>query len=174
MTITRRPLLKDAVDPYRWSGTEPAVLHAGEEAREQPFTLGVASGDAWTKGFVLWTRLAPRPLEPGVGLARAIYPVGWEVSSDEAFMDIVRSGTAEAHPDLGYTIHVELDGLPSGRRYWYRFMHGGFISSTGTVRTSVLLNLPRLRQAVLVRVSSSKSPVRTPAKTPGPSDRNCR
>jgi len=147
MRITRRPLLKDPEDSCRWSGSEPAVLHADEEAREQPFTLGVASGDAWTKGFVLWTRLAPRPLEPGVGLARAIYPVGWEVASDEAFTDIVRSGTAEAHPDQGYAIHVELEGLSSGRRYWYRFMHGEFISTPGTVRTSVMLNVYRLRPA---------------------------
>ena len=27
-----------------------------------PFTLGVASGDPWPDGFVLWTRLAPEPL----------------------------------------------------------------------------------------------------------------
>ena len=147
MTVTRRPSLKRAAYSPPWRGPEPAVLHADEEAREQPFTLGVASGDAWARGFVLWTRLAPRPLEPGVGLARAIYPVGWEVARDEAFTDIVRSGTAEAHPEQGYAIHVELEGLSSGRRYWYRFMHGEFISSTGTVRTSVRLNVYRLRPA---------------------------
>src|SRR5437763_17035113 len=32
-----------------------------------PFTLGVASGDPTGTGVVLWTRLAPRPLEPGGG-----------------------------------------------------------------------------------------------------------
>ena len=37
-----------------------------------PFSLGVASGDPTSTGVVLWTRLAPRPLEPGGGLrARA-------------------------------------------------------------------------------------------------------
>src|SRR5258708_4870588 len=30
-----------------------------------PFTLGVASGDPWPDGVVLWTRLAPQPLQGG-------------------------------------------------------------------------------------------------------------
>ena len=30
-----------------------------------PFALGVASGDPTHAGFVLWTRLAPKPLEGG-------------------------------------------------------------------------------------------------------------
>ena len=30
-----------------------------------PFTLGVASGDPWPDGFVLWTRLAVEPLAGG-------------------------------------------------------------------------------------------------------------
>uniref|UniRef100_UPI0031F332D2 PhoD-like phosphatase N-terminal domain-containing protein n=1 Tax=Xanthomonas phaseoli TaxID=1985254 RepID=UPI0031F332D2 len=29
-----------------------------------PFTLGVAAGDPLADGFVIWTRLAPRPLDP--------------------------------------------------------------------------------------------------------------
>ena len=33
-----------------------------------PFTLGVASGDPDSTGFVLWTRLAPKPLESGGGM----------------------------------------------------------------------------------------------------------
>jgi phosphodiesterase/alkaline phosphatase D-like protein len=31
---------------------------------DDPFTLGVASGDPTPTEVVLWTRLAPRPLEP--------------------------------------------------------------------------------------------------------------
>ncbi len=30
---------------------------------DYPFQLGVASGDPLPDGFVIWTRLAPRPLE---------------------------------------------------------------------------------------------------------------
>ena len=32
---------------------------------DYPFTLGVASGDPTPDGVVLWTRLAPRPLDGG-------------------------------------------------------------------------------------------------------------
>src|SRR5688572_2458418 len=32
---------------------------------DYPFQLGVASGDPASDGFVLWTRLAPKPLEGG-------------------------------------------------------------------------------------------------------------
>src|ERR1044072_4581351 len=35
---------------------------------EDPFTLGVASGDPLPDAVVLWTRLAPRAFEPGNGL----------------------------------------------------------------------------------------------------------
>ena len=30
-----------------------------------PFQLGVASGDPSADGFVIWTRLAPEPFDPG-------------------------------------------------------------------------------------------------------------
>lgn len=44
--------------------------------RNYPFTMGVASGDPLPDGVVLWTRLAPDPLNgggmPGQPVARAI------------------------------------------------------------------------------------------------------
>ena len=33
-----------------------------------PFTLGVASGDPAPDGFVIWTKIAPKPLERGAGM----------------------------------------------------------------------------------------------------------
>ena len=46
-----------------------------------PFTLGVASGDPWPDGVVLWTRLAPDPLNGG-GMPKAKVEVGWEIQLD--------------------------------------------------------------------------------------------
>ncbi|MFY8113621.1 MAG: PhoD-like phosphatase N-terminal domain-containing protein, partial [Rhabdaerophilum sp.] len=46
----------------------PAIRAApagSPQVRGDPFTLGVASGDPDRTGFVIWTRLAPKPLEPG-------------------------------------------------------------------------------------------------------------
>jgi len=68
-----------------------------------PFTLGVASGDPEPNGVVLWTRLAPRPLEPFGGMPAEAVLVRWEVAADEAFTDIVRSGATPAVPQLGQT-----------------------------------------------------------------------
>ena len=52
---------------------------------DDPFTLGVASGDPTPDGGVLWTRLAPRPLEPEGGMDGARTAVTWEVAEDDAF-----------------------------------------------------------------------------------------
>src|SRR5213595_1187010 len=53
-----------------------------------PFTLGVASGDPLPDGIVLWTRLAPKPLDGG-GMPAAIVDVGWEIARDAAFRTIL-------------------------------------------------------------------------------------
>ena len=41
----------------------PAIVRAQSKWRGQPFSLGVASGDPSPDGFVIWTRIAPQPLD---------------------------------------------------------------------------------------------------------------
>ena len=65
---------------------------------DYPFQLGVAAGDPAPDGFVIWTRLAPRPLEPGHGMPSAPMAVQWEVAADAAFAQVVRKGEAIARP----------------------------------------------------------------------------
>lgn len=101
-----------------------------------PFTLGVASGEPTPDGAVLWTRLAPKPLEPEGGMPRANVEVTWEVADDEGFKDVVRRGEETATPQLGHSIHAEVDGLKPDRWYWYRFRTGDAISPAGRVRTT--------------------------------------
>jgi len=100
------------------------------------FTLGVAAGDPMADGFVIWTRLAPVPHEPGSGMPMAAVPVQWEVAEDERFARVVASGEAMARPELGHSVHVEVEGLLSARRYWYRFRAGGQESPVGTARSA--------------------------------------
>jgi alkaline phosphatase D len=100
-----------------------------------PFTLGVASGDPTSTGVVLWTRLAPNPLEPGGGLGPEAVEVAWEVAHDEAMKDVVRRGTALATPQLGHSVHAEVDGLAPDRWYWYRFRAGDAESPVARTRT---------------------------------------
>ena len=101
-----------------------------------PFALGVASGDPEASGFVLWTRLAPAPLEPGGGMPLETIELRWEVAHDEKMGQVVKSGTALATPQLGHSVHVEVDGLQPDRWYWYRFLAGDASSPVGRARTT--------------------------------------
>jgi len=109
-----------------------------------PFSLGVASGDPLPDGVVLWTRLAPEPLaaDGSGGLPPETYGVRWEVAEDEAFARVVRRGAAEAGPQLGHSVHVEVDGLLPGREYFYRFKAGPEISPVGRTKTAPAANAP--------------------------------
>ncbi|OLF06808.1 hypothetical protein BLA60_30115 [Actinophytocola xinjiangensis] len=105
--------------------------------REYPFTLGVASGDPLPDGVVLWTRIAPRPLEPHGGLnPNETVAVTWEVASDERFARVVRRGSALARSAYSFSVHVDVRGLRPGRHYWYRFMAHGHASEVARTRTA--------------------------------------
>lgn len=114
-----------------------------------PFTLGVASGDPLPDGVVLWTRLAPKPLDGG-GMPPLVVGVEWEIARDARFASIAQKGIALARPELGHSVHVEVSGLESGRDYWYRFRAGSEISRVGRTRTAPPSGAPvdRIRFAV--------------------------
>jgi alkaline phosphatase D len=126
----------------------PAI--ASPKFLDDPFSLGVASGDPLPDGFVIWTRLAPKPLEQHGGMPAEAVPVAWEIAEDDSFRTIVRAGTAIARPELAHAIHVEIAGLRPARRYWYRFVVDGIRSDAGTVRTAPAAGaaVDRLRIAV--------------------------
>jgi alkaline phosphatase D len=127
-----------------------AVLGAGALSRlnasprwdASPFTLGVASGDPGEDGVVLWTRLAPDPLNGG-GMPREPVEVRWEVGDDEGMRRVVKQGRHRALPEWAHAVHVEVEGLEPHREYWYRFHAGDATSPVGRTRT-----LPRGRDDV--------------------------
>jgi alkaline phosphatase D len=100
-----------------------------------PFSLGVASGDPTPNGIVLWTRLAPAPLEGG-GLPPEIFGVRYEVAADAEFSRIVQRGSIQALPDEAHTVHAEIAGLQPETPYWYRFKFGTEVSTVGRTRTA--------------------------------------
>jgi len=79
------------------------------------FTLGVASGDPLPDGVVLWTRLAPDPLHGG-GMPQRAVPVEWELAADEGFGRVLHRGVEQARPELGHSVHVEVEGLEEGSK----------------------------------------------------------
>ncbi len=98
LSFNRRHFLRHAGSLIVASSLIPMKTWASPVFPVDPFQLGVASGDPSSDGFVLWTRLAPKPLEPLGGLPNEIIPVRWEVASDPQFQRIVQQGTAQAHP----------------------------------------------------------------------------
>jgi alkaline phosphatase D len=100
-----------------------------------PFSIGVASGEPAANGFVIWTRIAPRPLERSGGMPKKPVEVAWSVATDERMREIVQKGVAIARPELGHSVHVEVDGMQPARDYFYQFTVGAERSRIGRART---------------------------------------
>lgn len=140
--LDRRDLLRAAMGMAATRFLAAPALAAVEPARQRladdPFTLGVASGDPATDGFVIWTRI--------MGLTNDASPV-FEIAEDENFRRIVRSGRVPAPLSRAGAVHVELKGLRPGRRYYYRFQLGDAVSRIG--RCATIADRPdRLRIAL--------------------------
>ena len=131
MTLGRRQFVRLAAIAAAATGC--SRQDRGPSFSADPFALGVASGDPSPDGFVLWTRLAPDPLNGG-GLSGDV-GVRWEVADDEGFRQLVQSGTATAPAELAHSVHVEVTGLEADRWYWYRFLAGDAVSTAGRART---------------------------------------
>ena len=101
-----------------------------------PFSLGVASGDPTPNACVIWTRLAPDPFLPQGGMDGSKTVIGWEVADDEGFTKIVQRGRYTCAPELGYSAHVDVQGLAPDRWYFYRFTLPSGASPVGRLRTT--------------------------------------
>jgi alkaline phosphatase D len=117
-----------------WSSRALANVVTAPKFSGYPFTLGVASGDPTSTGVVLWTRLAPKPLEDG-GMPPEDIEVSWQVTEDEAMTRVVAQGKTIANPEWAHSVHVEVEGLRPDRWYWYQFKAGGEVSPKGRTRT---------------------------------------
>lgn len=118
------------------AGAASAAELDPRQITEDPFTLGVGSGDPLPGSVLLWTRLAPRPYEPDSGMPAARVRVRWEIARDERFRRVVRRGWATAHPEFAHSVHVDAGGLDSDRVFYYRFRAGSWISPAGRTRTA--------------------------------------
>ena len=113
-----------------------AEVAPSSAAMPYPFALGIASGDPLPTAVVLWTRLAPSPLEADGGMAADSFPVQWVVAADPAMARVVRRGTALAHAAYAHSVHVDVEGLEPNREYWYQFRAGAHLSAVGRTRTA--------------------------------------
>lgn len=86
------------------------------------FEHGVASGDPSATSIALWTRVTPSD-----GARDARHELHWTVATDPELTSVIASGAVTSSPDDDHTVHVVVDGLPSGTRLWY-----GFSTAEGT------------------------------------------
>jgi alkaline phosphatase D len=101
---------------------------------DYPFKLGVASGEPYDTSVVIWTRLAPEPLNGG-GVPPVNVPIRWEVASDPQMRRIVSRGTVLAIPEQAHSVRVVVEGLIPNTWYWYRFLVANESSPIGRTRT---------------------------------------
>jgi alkaline phosphatase D len=103
------------------------------ELSADPFTLGVASGEPDPVSVVLWTRLAPDPLNGG-GMPDDDVEVTWEISDSADFATVAASGVETATLERGHTVHAI---VPLDQGSWfYRFRVGQYTSPVGTTRAA--------------------------------------
>ena len=156
MTITRRRFIRDARVIVVGAISAPALSGIGHTQQRtwragDPFSLGVASGSPRSDGFVLWTRLAPKPLSTDAdsvdGMSGEAVTVAYEIADDPSMRRIVKRGGAIADSSYAYSVHAEITGLEAGRSYWYRFLSGEATSRVGRATTSPVAGstLERLR-----------------------------
>lgn len=93
------------------------------------FAFGVASGDPLADRVILWTHAK-------IPASTADVSLSWQVATDAAFANIVRSGSLLATEATSFTAKVDVTGLTAGASYFYRFRDAAGVTSTaGATRT---------------------------------------
>lgn len=158
LQTSRRDWLRTASRQAAWLAWAGLFAAEGQAQTSTPiwrpsthaFTLGVASGEPRPNSVVIWTRLAPAPLQADGGMPHHAVAVRWEVASDEQFSRVVQRGTVVTDARRAHSVHVDVNGLASDRHYFYRFLLPNQTSPIGRTRTAPAPNAPvsRLRMAL--------------------------
>lgn len=106
------------------------------------FAFGVASGDPLADRVIIWSHAK-------VPNSTADVLLTWQVATDAAFANVVRTGTLSATEATSFTAKVDVTGLTAGASYFYRFRDATGASSTvGTTRTLPASNVASVKFAV--------------------------
>ena len=107
---------------------------------------GVAAGDATDTSAIVWTRTVDSTTKQGI-----VSNVTVQISTDPKFRKIFDSLKGVTKPSHDYTLKLDVKGLTSGTRYYYRFLTtDGKLSPVGTFKTA-----PAKTQKVAVRFGFS-------------------
>ena len=120
------------------TGLGLSACGGGHNEDEKLFGYGVASGDPLSDRVIIWTRAN----------VSAPAQVQWEVATDPAFANIVRSGSLVTTEQSDYTVKVDVDGLQPATTYYYHFRLAGQDSDTGRTKTLPVGSPQQVRLAV--------------------------
>src|SRR5690606_13086236 len=124
---------------------QPNIIAQRPEAYDHSnpiFLHGVASGDPTQSRVIIWTRVS-------LHLPPKMLKGTWEVASDVAFKNIVRSGEFTTSNDRDYTVKVDVDKLSPDTWYYYRFKFRDTYSQIGRTRTMPKGKSENIRVGVL-------------------------
>ncbi|MEO1259298.1 MAG: alkaline phosphatase D family protein [Bacteroidota bacterium] len=108
---------------------------------QKPFYFSVASGDPKPNGVVIWTKIFVESTEA--------QEVEWEMSTDEAMQQIIKSGTETTTYDKAFTVKLFVENLIPNTTYYYRFKHQENYSPIGRTKTAPEGDPSQLRLAVV-------------------------
>jgi alkaline phosphatase D len=143
-STTDRSTTTTAVATTTTTSTTTSTTLPPIELPGDPFTLGVASGDPDNESVVLWTRLAPSPLDGG-GMPTDDVRVQWEASAALDFTSLIATGSEVAIAAHGHSVHA-IALLPPGT-WFYRFRVGEYVSPIGITRPAPAGNVAEVRFA---------------------------
>ena len=123
-------------------GSDEVIAAPAAPAIPAVFAFGVASGDPLADRVILWTHSKIPNSTSDVNLT-------WQVASDAAFANVVRSGALTATEASSFTAKVDVTGLTAGASYFYRFRDAtGAASTVGVTRTLPASNTASVKFAV--------------------------
>jgi len=120
--------------------TDPAIRKSGGLIKTGAFRHGVASGDPFQNSVVLWTRITTERIGD--------VDVSWKVFSDAPLTKQIASGALITNASRDHCVKIIVDGLDSGRTYFFQFQAGQAVSPIGETRTLPEGDTPELRFAV--------------------------
>lgn len=117
MTVTRRGFVLGAAAGLVSLGC--TTTSQSRQSQKSHFVLGVASGDPFSFGVVLWTRVAEMPfrVDPSIG----VVDVRWRIALDRDMQRVVQVGFSQARPESSHCVHVEVERLEPDTEYFYQF-----------------------------------------------------
>jgi len=128
------------------------ALSAATPAWADPSFLAVAAGDATATSAIVWTRATEGSIT-GAGSSNLTL----QVATDAAFSNIVKTqtGLATRGADWDNTLKVDVTGLASATRYFYRFTGATTTTLGSTSAVGSFTTTPGSNAAVPVRFSFS-------------------